>query len=112
MSPTGSCNDGVCGPRVRSELEQRFIVIPAGVKGAAFFDLCCFRATKFAPESAMVTFMTMVTDNFPLLRCPACGNVMRLVRNVPRPGGLPNLAVFACASCSEVETREDRRSAA
>jgi hypothetical protein len=60
----------------------------------------------------MVTFMAIVIDNFPLLRCPACGNVMKLVRNVPRSGGLPDLAVFACPSCSEVETKEDRRSAA
>ena len=50
--------------------------------------------------------MTIVADNLPLLRCSSCGNVMKLLRTVPRLGGLPELVVFVCPSCNEVETKE------
>jgi predicted RNA-binding Zn-ribbon protein involved in translation (DUF1610 family) len=56
--------------------------------------------------------MTIVADNLPLLRCLSCGNVMKLLRTVPRLGGLPELVVFVCPSCNEVETKEISRVAA
>jgi hypothetical protein len=55
---------------------------------------------------------TMVlSDNLPILRCLCCGNIMKLVRTVPRVGGLPSLVVVACSSCNEVEVKEERRAA-
>jgi hypothetical protein len=63
----------------------------------------------------------MVSDNLPILRCPSCGNMMKLLRTVPRldqrgpdpqGGGLPDLLVFLCPSCNEIETKEDNKAAA
>jgi hypothetical protein len=55
-------------------------------------------------------FATMVlADNLAILRCPACGGMMKLVRSVPRPEGLPPLIVMSCMSCNEVEVKEERR---
>jgi len=55
-------------------------------------------------------FATMVlADNLAILRCPSCGGMMKLVRTVPRPEGLPPLVVMSCTSCSEVEVKEERR---
>jgi hypothetical protein len=31
----------------------------------------------------------ILADNLPILRCPSCGGSMKLVRTVPRLGGLP-----------------------
>jgi hypothetical protein len=49
-----------------------------------------------------------LADNLPILRCLCCGDVMKLVRSVPRLGGLPGLLVFACSACNEVEVKEER----
>jgi hypothetical protein len=38
--------------------------------------------------------------------CPRCGGPMKLVRSVPRLGGLPELRAFSCSACGEVETQE------
>jgi len=46
-------------------------------------------------------------DNPPIRLCPPCGNAMKVVRVVPRLGAfLPELLVFRCPSCGEVETKE------
>jgi hypothetical protein len=55
--------------------------------------------------------MAQIADNLPILVCPACGQAMRLLRTVPRLGGLPALLVLVCPSCNEVETRDDKRAA-
>jgi predicted RNA-binding Zn-ribbon protein involved in translation (DUF1610 family) len=55
--------------------------------------------------------MAQLTDNLPILVCPACGQATKLLRTVPRVGGLPALLVFVCPACNEVETREDKRAA-
>jgi hypothetical protein len=55
-------------------------------------------------------FATMVlADNLAILRCPSCGGLMKLVRSVPRPEGLPPLIVISCMSCNEVEVKEEKR---
>jgi hypothetical protein len=51
----------------------------------------------------------ILADNLAILRCPACGGMMKLVRTVPRPEGLPPLIVMSCTSCNEVEVKEERR---
>jgi hypothetical protein len=50
----------------------------------------------------------ILADNLPILHCPRCDNVMRLVRTVPRLGGLLDLLFVACSSCDEVQVKEDR----
>ena len=39
-------------------------------------------------------------------RSSSCGAVMRIVRVVPKLGGLPELPTFRCLNCGEVLTRE------
>jgi hypothetical protein len=53
----------------------------------------------------------VLADNLPILRCMCCGNMMKLVRAVPRGGGLPGLLVIACSACNEIEVKEERRAA-
>jgi hypothetical protein len=43
--------------------------------------------------------------------CPSCREPMRLVRTIPKLGGLPALFVFLCERCSHVETIEQDRAA-
>ena len=51
----------------------------------------------------------VLADNLAILRCPSCGGLMKLVRSVPRPEGLPPLNVISCMSCNEVEVKEEKR---
>ena len=48
----------------------------------------------------------VLSDNLPIQRCPSCGNIMKLVRSVPRLGGLPDLHFVACPSCNETEVKD------
>ena len=43
--------------------------------------------------------------------CPCCRDPMRLVRTIPKLGGLPELRVYQCERCSHVETIEQERAA-
>jgi len=43
--------------------------------------------------------------------CPCCREPMRLMRTIPKLGGLPELLVFVCESCREVETVEQDQAA-
>jgi hypothetical protein len=43
--------------------------------------------------------------------CPCCRDPMRLVRSIPKLGGLPELRVYLCERCSHVETIEQERAA-
>ncbi len=38
--------------------------------------------------------------------CERCGHAMKLVRTVPKLGGLPELNVYRCAECGAVKTVE------
>jgi tripartite-type tricarboxylate transporter receptor subunit TctC len=38
--------------------------------------------------------------------CPRCGRSMKLVHTIPKLGGIPELLIFSCQTCGEVETRE------
>jgi hypothetical protein len=40
--------------------------------------------------------------------CPCCRERMKLVRTIPKLGGLPALLVFLCERCSHVETIEQK----
>ena len=45
-------------------------------------------------------------------KCPECREPMKLIRTIPHLGVLPELLVFYCAACKEVETSEEYRHAA
>jgi hypothetical protein len=49
--------------------------------------------------------MTVLHDNLPFVTCSRCGQLMRLVRTMPRCGILPELHVFACPACGDIETK-------
>jgi hypothetical protein len=55
--------------------------------------------------------MAQLPDNLPIVVCPACAQAMKLLRTVPRMGGLPELFIFLCPSCNEVETQEGKAAA-
>jgi len=42
-----------------------------------------------------------------LLPCACCGHGMKLVRIIPKFGGLPELATFQCPNCEEVTRIEN-----
>ena len=42
-----------------------------------------------------------------LLPSACCGHGMKLVRIIPKLGGLPELATFQCPNCEEVTTIEN-----
>ena len=42
-----------------------------------------------------------------ILPCAYCGHGMKLVRIIPKLGGLPELATFECPNCEEVTTIEN-----
>jgi hypothetical protein len=48
----------------------------------------------------------IVPDNPPTLACLSCGDAMEFVRTIPKLGILPELLVFHCPSCKEVDTKE------
>jgi hypothetical protein len=48
----------------------------------------------------------IVPDNPPTLACLSCGDAMELVRTIPKLGVLPELLVFHCPSCKEVDTMD------
>ena len=43
--------------------------------------------------------------------CPDCEKPMKLVRTIPKLGGLCALVVFYCAPCNHVETKEQEQAA-
>jgi len=45
-----------------------------------------------------------MVDQAPL--CPGCKDPMRLTRTIPKAGPLPELHVFECMRCSEVDSIE------
>ena len=51
----------------------------------------------------------ILADNLAMVRCPNCGGIMKLIRCVPRPEGLPDLIVVACTSCNELEVHVEKR---
>jgi hypothetical protein len=46
-----------------------------------------------------------------ILLCRCCREPMKLVRTIPKLGGMPALEVFLCERCSHVETLEQDQAA-
>ena len=40
--------------------------------------------------------------------CPECCEPMKLVRTIPKLGGMPELFSFFCAPCGVAETKEQK----
>jgi uncharacterized Zn finger protein (UPF0148 family) len=53
--------------------------------------------------------MNQTLENAPTIVCPSCGHVMKLVRAIPRLAALPEVLLFSCPSCNQVETKEAKR---
>jgi hypothetical protein len=43
--------------------------------------------------------------------CSHCGHAMRVVRIIPKLGELPELLIFLCPSCAEIDTLEAKQAA-
>jgi hypothetical protein len=43
--------------------------------------------------------------------CPACREPMKLVKTIPRLGGLPEIIVFYCSRCKQTETNVQEQAA-
>jgi hypothetical protein len=52
--------------------------------------------------------MKNASDRSPV--CRLCGRTMKLDRILPKIGGLPEILVYHCAVCNEVET-DDKQAA-
>jgi hypothetical protein len=46
------------------------------------------------------------TDGASAVLCRSCGDVMSLDRTIPKLGVCPELRVFVCPSCKEIEAEE------
>ena len=58
--------------------------------------------------SLEITFQDMIAELTKVAAiCPRCGHLMTLVRTVPKLSALPELLIFRCPACNEVETKED-----
>jgi len=67
-------------------------------------SLPCVRSFSVFGLATMI-----LADNLAIVRCASCGGMMKLVRTVPRPEGLPPLIVMSCTSCNEVDVKEEDR---
>jgi predicted RNA-binding Zn-ribbon protein involved in translation (DUF1610 family) len=47
----------------------------------------------------------ILTDTFMIFSCARCGCAMQLIRSIPPLRELPELRVFVCPSCGDVETK-------
>jgi hypothetical protein len=46
------------------------------------------------------------TNDRPANACPRCERQMKFVRSIPKIGSIPELRIFSCGFCGEVETKE------
>ena len=61
----------------------------------------------FTPSTPVIgRSLPIVPNSPPPLACLSCGDGMELVRTIPRLGVLPELLVFHCPSCKEVDAKE------
>jgi hypothetical protein len=62
--------------------------------------------TYYTPATPAIERSPPVPDNTLTLVCLSCGDAMDLVRTIPKLGVLPELIVFHCPSCKDVDTKE------
>jgi hypothetical protein len=46
-----------------------------------------------------------MSSDAPISLCPDCREAMKLVKTIPRLGGLPEIIVFYCSRCKQAETK-------
>jgi len=79
------------GPSCRiDDKEDRWELAPKGI---------------VAPAASMVESSKLSPENGRAVVCLACGDTMKLMRQVPKSEELPGLLVFVCPSCGEREIR-------
>jgi hypothetical protein len=49
--------------------------------------------------------MAVLPNNLSVVACTRCGDAMQLIRSVPHLRELPELHVFVCPSCGDVDTK-------
>lgn len=55
---------------------------------------------------------THMTEQAPTNTCPRCKRLMRFIKSIPRLGpSTPELRIFVCPGCEEVDTKEVERAA-
>jgi hypothetical protein len=50
--------------------------------------------------------VTSALTHIPLCLCQQCRRPMKLIRSIPQLGAAPELLVFYCRDCDEVEGRD------
>jgi hypothetical protein len=60
----------------------------------------------YSPSIPAFECSPLVPDNAPILVCPSCGDTMRHLRTIPKPGTRLEQLIFVCPSCQQVETKE------
>jgi hypothetical protein len=46
------------------------------------------------------------TNESPIDACPRCDRPMKFVISIPKLGSIPELRIFSCGFCGELETKE------
>ena len=46
------------------------------------------------------------TNERPIDACPRCERPMNFVSSIPKIGSIPELRIFSCGFCNEIETKE------
>jgi hypothetical protein len=59
----------------------------------------------------MINARPTTTEKTATALCPCCGEPLRLVRTIPKLGGLRALTIFLCERCGHVETIEQDQAA-
>jgi hypothetical protein len=63
---------------------------------------------RYTPSTPFIKRALAVIDDTPTLVCLSCGDTKKHVRTILKFGVHPDMLVFVCPSCNDVETREDK----
>jgi hypothetical protein len=62
-------------------------------------------------QSSKLKAMDSHNHDIQTIPCPRCRRSMKLVRTIPKLGVFPELLIFSCPTCGEVETQEMEQAA-
>jgi hypothetical protein len=63
---------------------------------------------RYTPSTPVIKRAPAVIDDTPTLVCLSCGDTKKPIRTILKLGVYPDMLVFVCPSCNDVETREDK----
>ncbi len=66
--------------------------------------------SEFTSSTPVIERAPAVIDHTPTPVCLSCGDTMKS-HTIPKLGRLPELLVFVCPSCKEIEVKKDKRAA-